>query len=625
MGQLLPILPRDVPFVLLDDARCEGAKDARLYHSPCEMVIASRPDEVAPALARMDALSRDGLHLAGHMAYEAGLAMEPRLAKLADVRCGADGPLIWMGAFARYEVIAAADMPMWLSLQMDGAVPSAIGPLEPALSIGAYQAAFSTVHDAIVAGDIYQANLTFPLVGSWSGDPVAIYAGLRQAAGGGYGGLVHDGDAWLLSLSPELFFTMNKGRVTARPMKGTRARGIDAASDAAHLAELEDSTKDRAENLMIVDLMRNDLARVAVAGSVRVDAPFAVETYPTVHQMVTTIRAELLPQYGAKDLLSALFPCGSITGAPKIRAMEILAEVERDSRGAYCGAIGRIDPSTMADGAIGSGEAAFNVAIRTLRLTRIENGDKAPAGRVVMGVGSAITADSDCMAEWRECVVKGGFVRETGGDAEQAAARFDLIETMAFTPDAGVVLLELHLARLTASAAELGFSWDRHAVRNAIQALCFAAEAPAKLRLVLARSGAYALDMADMPQLLTEPARCIVLPLPVDAGDWRLRHKTTDRGFYEAGLRAAKAMGADEALFIRDDGLVSEGCFSNIFVLRDGVYHTPPLALGLLGGVLRASLLDEGRAIEAALRMEDLADGFFIGNALRGLMPAVLI
>ncbi|MEY2944204.1 MAG: hypothetical protein RLY97_2218, partial [Pseudomonadota bacterium] len=521
MGHDLPILPHHlsiggVPFVLLDDARSDGAKDARLYYAPSEVVVARRPDEVAAALARMDILSRRGLHLAGHIAYEAGLAMEPRVAGLVDARCGADGPLIWMGAFAGYAVIASADIPSWLDRQLDDGMRSWIGPLEPALSIGAYHAAFSAVHEAILAGDIYQANLTFPLVGRWAGDPLAIYARLRRAAGGGYGGVVYDGATWLLSLSPELFFTLSKGRVTARPMKGTRARGQDAASDAAHLAELVDSAKDRAENLMIVDLMRNDLARVAAAGSVRVDAPFAVETYPTVHQMVTTVRADLLPQYGAKALLSALFPCGSITGAPKIRAMEILAEVERDPRGAYCGAIGRIDPEK-------DGEAAFNVAIRTLRLTGIENGDRVPSGQAVMGVGSAITADSQAIAEWRECVVKGGFVRDSGGDTDRAAAQFDLIETMAFAPDSGVLLLELHLARLTASAAELGFSWDRHAVRNAIQALCFAADAPAKLRLVLARSGAYTLEMAEMPPVLVGPARCIVLPLPVDDGDWRLR------------------------------------------------------------------------------------------------------
>jgi para-aminobenzoate synthetase/4-amino-4-deoxychorismate lyase len=344
-----------------------------------------------------------------------------------------------------------------------------------------------------------------------------------------------------------------------------------------------------------------------------VEAPFAVETYPTLHQMVSTVRARLLPGRDAIDVLRALFPCGSITGAPKIRAMELIAEVEREARGPYCGAIGRIDGSGKGAGN-DAGDAAFNVAIRTLRLSPGENGQ----GRAVLGVGSAIVADSSAMAEWRECLVKGGFVRES-------AASFDLIETMAFTPEEGIPLLEFHLERLKDSAAELGCSFDRHAVRNAIQALCFDADAPAKLRLVVSRGGAYALELGAMPPPLPVPATCGVLPLPVDPGDWRLRHKTSDRGFYEAGLAAARAEGADEALFLRDDGLVTEGSFTNLFVERGGSLLTPPARLGLLPGVLRRSLIEAGRAVEAELTLADLADGFFIGNALRGLVPARLL
>jgi para-aminobenzoate synthetase/4-amino-4-deoxychorismate lyase len=250
------------------------------------------------------------------------------------------------------------------------------------------------------------------------------------------------------------------------------------------------------------------------------------------------------------------------------------------------------------------------VAIRTLRLS--------PGGKAVLAVGSAIVADSVVLAEWRECLVKGGFVREY-------AASFDLLETMAFTPDGGIPLLELHLERIKASAAELGFLFDRHAVRNAIQALCFDAEEPAKLRLVASRRGAYSLELAKMPAPLPGAAPCAVLRLPVDEGDWRLRHKHSDRGFYEAGLKAAQAAGAAEALFVRDDGLVTEGSFTNVFVERGGTLLTPPARLGLLPGVLRRSLIEAGRAEEAELTLDDLARDFFIGNALRGLMPARLL
>jgi para-aminobenzoate synthetase/4-amino-4-deoxychorismate lyase len=356
---------------------------------------------------------------------------------------------------------------------------------------------------------------------------------------------------------------------------------------------------------MIVDLLRNDLSRVAEAGSVKVERPFAVESYPTVHTMTTTIRARLQPGKGPVDMVRALFPCGSITGAPKIRAMELIDRLERDARGPYCGAIGRIDAN---------GEAAFNVAIRTLRLTPGENG----RGRAVLGVGGAIVADSEAMDEWRECLIKGGFVRLHAGGA-------DLIETMRFDPEDGVPLLELHLERMKASAAELGFAFDRHAVRNQIQALCFDLEAAAKLRLLLSRSGATTLEAAPLSDgALPETVLCAVLPLPVDIGDWRLRHKTSDRGFYDHARLAAQAAGASEAILIRDDGLVTEASRSNIFARRGDRLITPPLALGLLPGVLRRTLIEEGRAAEGEVRLEDLADGFFLGNSVRGLMRALL-
>jgi para-aminobenzoate synthetase/4-amino-4-deoxychorismate lyase len=393
-------------------------------------------------------------------------------------------------------------------------------------------------------------------------------------------------------------------------MKGTRPRGGDAGSDAAMRDELAGSVKDRAENLMIVDLMRNDLARVAVPGSVRVDAPFAVESYPTVHQMVSSVRAQLAPGKSAMDLVRALFPCGSITGAPKIRAMELINQVERDARGPYCGAMGRI----AADGS-----AAFNVAIRTLRLTPVENGQ----GNAVLGVGSAIVADSDALAERRECEVKAGFARASS--PEIRASGCDLIETMEFNPEIGIALLELHLARMKRSAAELGFEFDRHAARNQIQALCFELERPAKLRLLTARSGAIALETSPLPERFDAPVPVVALPHPLDPGDWRLAHKTTDRGFYKEALAAAQGMDAKEAVLVRSDGLVTEGCWTSVFVERDGVLLTPPTALGLLPGVLRAFLIEKGQAKEAELTLDDLADGFQLGNAVRGLFAGKLI
>jgi len=592
------------PFILLDDARSEGAVDAHLFERPSALFVARSPDDVERTLAQADAVRREtGGTLAGYIAYEAGLALEPRLLPFAAARTGADGPLVWLGLFDEPRSIPAAEVPQWLA-QRSQAGHASIGPLDPQVSTGAYLDAFGRLQEAISAGDIYQANLTFRLAGAARGDPVALYAAIRPAAQAGYGGLVFDGSHWLLSFSPELFFSLKGRAAKAKPMKGTRPRGRTSEEDAALAAELAASEKDKAENLMIVDLLRNDLSRVAEAGSVRVEKPFEIESYPTVHTMVSTVHATLRQGQSAIDMVSALFPCGSITGAPKIRAMELIDEVERDARGPYCGAIGRIGPGD---------EAAFNVAIRTIRLIPGEN-DKHKA---VLGVGGAIVADSDGMGEWRECLIKAGFVRE-------AAGGHDLIETMRFEPESGIGLLELHLERLKTSAQELGFSFDRHETRNRIQALCFELDQPAKVRLLLARSGEITLETMPLPPPAKGRVGCIALPLPVVSNDWRLRHKSTDRGFYEAALTAAKEHGAYEALFVRDDGLVTEGSFTNLFVERDGTLLTPAASLGLLPGVLRRRLLDERRASEAELTLDDLAAGFLIGNATRGLMPAML-
>lgn len=515
---------------------------------------------------------------------------------------------MWLGLFDAPTRIPAADMPGWLANRAEGS--GSVGPLEPQLSPGGYERAFAEVQEAIRAGDIYQANLTFPLAGGFTGDPLGLYAALRPAAQAGYGGVVFDGSHWLLSLSPELFVSLKGREAKAKPMKGTRAREDDPAADKVLAEELAGSVKDRAEHLMIVDLMRNDLSRVAEAGSVRVDDPFAVETYPTVHQMISVVRAQLRDGQGAIDLVRALFPCGSITGAPKIRAMELINETERDPRGPYCGAIGRIGAD---------GDAAFNVAIRTLRLTEIENG----RGKAVLCVGGAIVADSDPRAEWREALLKGAFARSSSPECR--APQFDLIETMRFTPQQGLAHLEEHLLRMKGSAAELGFAFNRHEARNQLHATCFVLEEPARVRLLAARSGAIAVEVQELPAPWPAPAPCIVMPLPLDPGDWRLRHKTTDRGFYEDAQAVARKHGAVEALFIREDGLLTEGCVTNIFVERDGILLTPPARLGLLPGILRQSLIELGRAQEAELTFADLEDGFFLGNAVRQLVPAELL
>ena len=578
------------PLVLLDDARADGAP-ARLYRAPVRVIRADRIDQVWPALAASRAGQAEGLEAAGFIAYEAGPAFEPRLAPpLAQAE-----PLLWFGLFNGHQEIAAADVP---ALLPDPA-GAWIGDVTPDISRRDYDAMLDQVLDLIRAGDIYQANLSFRAQVPIIGDALAAYAQLRARAGAGYGAVVMTGAETILSLSPELFFAKDGDRLTARPMKGTARRGMTAVEDRALAEALRTDAKQRAENLMIVDLLRNDLSRVARAGSVAVPDLFKVESYPTVHQMVSTVTAQIDAGKDAVDVIAALFPCGSITGAPKIRAMEVIADVEQPGgRGLYTGAIGRIDAS---------GDAMFNVAIRTLVL---------PAGsdRAVIGLGSGIVADSAAPGEWDECLAKADFLRHD--------RRIDLIETMAFDPQHGIRLLERHLVRMKNSANMLGFAFDRHDARNELQAATFALRVPSRVRLLLAPSGAIAIETSAMPAAPAEPVEVAVLPLPVDRQDFRLRHKTSDRGFYDDARRAG---GAFEVVFADPQGHLTEGSFTSVFVERDGVLVTPPLARGLLPGILRAELIERGRAIEGDLTAADLSGDFWIGNALRGLMRARLV
>ena len=379
-------------FVLFDDARERNAAPARLYRDPVSIIAAYRLEEVQPALDRIAEAGEAGLHAAGYMSYEAGLALEDRLAPLArrhHIRPGS-APLLWFGLFDGLRFIK----PEAVQALLPDPSGVRIEPLRPLIQEDAYYAAFDRVQEYIRAGDIYQVNLTFPCATRFHGDLMALYAAVRPRQRAGYGGVIRTGSHDILSFSPELFFTCVRGQLTARPMKGTAVRSADAHRDALLARELETDPKQRAENLMIVDLLRNDLSRVSRAGTVTVPDLFHVESYPTVHQMVSTIRARLLPGLSPVDVLRVLFPCGSITGAPKVRAMEIIGEVEPFPRGVYTGAVGWIDPD---------GDAAFNVAIRTIC---VEEGR--PEG--LLGLGSGIIADSDAASVWAECLAKGRFL-----------------------------------------------------------------------------------------------------------------------------------------------------------------------------------------------------------------------
>lgn len=571
--------------ILFDDAR-EGGRPPRLYECPSAIIVAREVADVVPALERIRHGLAAGQHAAGYLAYEAGHAFDPKLGPSA--RRG-EGPLVCFGLFDGFE---APD----LAALLPKAAGAYVGPIRPRISQFDYETAAAKVRDHLFSGDFYQANLTFGCDVAVAGDPLALYARLRRSARAGWGGVVIHAEGAIVSLSPEQFFTIHGGVIEARPMKGTAPRRAVPAIDQAEARALANDEKQRAENLMIVDLMRNDLARVSVAGSVDVPELFAVETYPTVHQMVSRITARLRPECDAIDVLQTIFPCGSVTGAPKIAAIEALRCLEPEPRGAYTGSMGWIEPG---------GDAAFNVLIRTLEWP--EGSTKAR-----LGLGSGLVVDSVARDEWAECLLKGEFVRRESQD-------FDLIETMGFDPSEGIVELDRHLDRMRNSAADLDFAFDRHAARNELQAATFGRKQRAMVRLLLSRSGAMAIQVKPYDDPEAMPVTVALRPLPVDPTDFRLRYKTTDRRFLDLARKAEEAW---ETVFIDPDGQLTEGSRTNVFVERDGKLLTPPLSRGLMPGILRAKLIEEGRAEEAELAPADLKGGFYVGNIVRGLIPA---
>lgn len=580
-----------LPFALIWNGE---TAEALLFSQPRGTILAENIDAVGPAIAAMREHLGHGEWLAGGMAYEAGAALEPRLATRAKMT---DGPLLWFGRFGAPQRLSR---PQMLELLEAHRRPVWVGAPEPRITETQHAAAVARVQQWIAAGDIYQANLTFPCALPFRGHPLALFARLFRMAHAPHAALVHAGGGrWWLSLSPELFFSARDGVLTARPMKGTARRGSDAMQDAAAITTLHADAKNRAENLMITDLLRNDLARVARPGSVGVPRLWQVETYPTLHQMTSTVVAQLSDTADTVDALRALFPCGSVTGAPKIRAMEAIDALEHTPRGIYCGSIGWLAP--------GGRTACFNVAIRTISIHE---------GRATLGLGSGIVADSIAADEWRECLLKARFL--------QPAAPRTLIETMRRT-DSGILHLPLHLRRMAQSAARFGISFDPDAAADLLASLA-PAKVPQRVRLLLAASGAFAVQLSPAPAARTMPLRAGLARQPLPADDWRLLHKSSERGFHDASRSKS---GCDEVIYFDAAGHVTEGSFTSVFVEDNGMLRTPPLARGLLPGVLREACLAEGRAREEDISLAELRDAsgsgrLFLGNALRGLMRATL-
>lgn len=610
-------------FALLDDSlAAPGAAASRLYTGYRNEIRCTDPARLTADWAAVEAELAAGRHAVVLADYEWGV----RLAGVATAKPGGALRVLLFDHLERLDGEAVAN---WLAAQEGSAEAGAAGVAECRDSVdrAGFDAAIDAIHTAIRAGETYQINYSYRLDFQAYGSPIALYRRLRTAQPVAYGALIRlpgeDGTAdggYVLSCSPELFLRHHAGKLLAKPMKGTAPRAAKAGEDSRIAAALAADPKNRAENLMIVDLLRNDLGRVAETGSVGVPALFAVEPYATVFQMTSTVTAQLDAASDFPAVVRALFPCGSITGAPKHRSMQLIDALEPPPRGLYTGAIGWLD---AAPSGRRCGDFGLSVAIRTLTLGPEQRGMR--AGQ--LGVGAGIVIDSRADDEYAECRLKARFL--TALDPG-----FQLIETLrAVRGDDGryaIPLLERHLARLAASAVALGFAFDDSALRNALgdHLAALAGAAAYRVRLLLHKDGCIELGGGPLAALAAGPVELLLADEAIDTDDYLLHHKTTRRATYDAAIRRAEIEGAFDILFFNRFGELTEGGRSNVFLRLAGAWLTPPLAAGVLPGVMRGVLLDDPawQAREARLTRTDLAhaDAIVICNALRGVLHAKL-
>ena len=559
-----------------------------------EVVEAAEIREVIPALERVEAEVATGRWAAGFVSYEAAPAFDDVLTVRPNGNIPGTLPLLWF-ALCDDRVDPG---PV-------GTGKYELGPWQGIESRDRYRRSMDRIQSHIQAGDTYQVNYTYQQSARFRGDPQAFYADLLSAQSASYCAYLDTGRFQILSASPELFFHRQGNQVACRPMKGTAARGRWPEEDRALLAELRTSEKERAENVMIVDLIRNDLGRVARFGTVQADDLFEAEQYETVWQLVSTVSAELRAGTSTVDLFRALFPCGSVTGAPKVRTMEIIAALEAAPRGVYCGAIGMLTPPGA-----GTPDASFSVAIRTVTIDK-------ELGIATYGIGGGITNDSRVDTEYAEARTKARVLIRKATD-------FELIETIRWESGRGYSFLAEHLDRLQDSAEYCGFGFSRTQVERQLRAA--ADDFPEGLQRVRVSLDEHGQVRVQTQELIDskEPLRIVIDDVPVDPSDWRLFHKTSMRTRYDqARLRHPEA---DDVLLINNNGEITESTIANVIVRLDGRWLTPPVSAGCLPGVMRRVLLDKGDIEEGPILISDLAraEAVQLINAVRLQVPVFL-
>jgi para-aminobenzoate synthetase/4-amino-4-deoxychorismate lyase len=573
--------PPDETHLVFDFADELGAPKRISFRNPVGVIVAASAGDVRAAVREVQAAAGAGYYVAGYVGYEAAPALDAALA----VRRGAKIPPLWFGVF---DCPARQD-----AHESPGAY--SVSEWSPDVDRHTYERNFRLAHEAIARGDTYQINYTFMLRARFAGDDFAFYQRLAASQRADYCAYLSVGRFAVVSASPELFFRWRGGKIIAKPMKGTARRGRWLEEDDALAAELAASEKNRAENLMIVDLMRNDLGRVAEFGSVSVRAPLVVERYPTVLQMTSTVEAKVRARVSLEDVFAATFPCGSVTGAPKVSTMRLIAALEGSPRNIYCGSVGFVAPD---------GEAVFNVAIRTALVDR-------EAGTAEYGVGGGITWDSVAAEEYDEALAKSALLRE-------GSPRFSLLETLRLE-GGEYALLQRHLRRLDESARYFGFAVSPGAARDALteHAASFPVEAR-RVRLLASAGGEIRVESAALEGLPTEPLRVVLAAAPVRRADRFLYHKTTRREVYD--LHRARHPAAFDVLLWNEDGEMTEFTNGNLVVEIGGQRLTPARESGLLAGTMRAELLESGEIREAVVKRSDLArcSRLWLVNGVRG-------
>ena len=550
---------------------------------PAHVIDVRDPAHLEPALREVEQLTRKhGYHAAGFITYEAGAAF--------GMRTASPDPSLPLAWFALFDAGHVTEIP-----EPAASAPYDVGTLTPTVDRTGFDRAFATIRDHIGSGDTYQVNYTFDLTGTFAGDPFSLFADLAGTQRGRYAAFIDTGSHAICSASPELFFTRANGELETRPMKGTARRGRTLAEDDAAAAALRASAKERAENVMIVDMMRNDLGRIATTGTVEVRDLLVTERYPTIWQMTSTVAAQSIASLA--DIFTALHPSASVTGAPKIRTMEIINELERRPRGVYTGAIGYVAPD---------GSAQFSVGIRTAVI------DLA-SGALTYGVGSGIVWDSNAASEYQECLLKAAIF----GRRPQT---FELLETMKWTPEGGFFLLDRHIQRLQRSATYFDYICHEPDVRRDLDRAVADKTQPQRVRLLVSRLGSIRIECTPLVAGSAAPARLGIAAAPIDPANVFLFHKTTHRVMYTDVAQPEY----DDVILWNPDNEITETTIGNLVVELGGRKVTPPVDAGLLAGTFREELLEHGDIVEGRITLDALASAsrVWLINSVREWWPA---